>query len=96
MKKISKETLALVNKVENINQTLMDGGVSCLRYSEVEEMTDALRDVIKLFDLKRQGGISEYGDSEGKYELKHWSDYVAPTDPKAYDPKKDEENDDDN
>jgi len=41
MKKISNETLALVNKVEKINQTIMDGGVSCLRYSEVEEMTDA-------------------------------------------------------
>jgi len=96
MKKISNETLALVNKVEKINQTIMDGGVSCLRYSEVEEMTDALHDVVKLFDLRRQGGIREYGDSEGKYELKHWSDYVVPTDPKAYDPSKDKENDDAN
>jgi len=43
-------------------------------------------------DLKKQGGISEYGDNEGKYEHKHWSDYVAPDDPKAYNPKKDEDN----
>ena len=94
MKKVSKETLALVNKVDDIHTTIIDGGVSCLRYVQVEEMMDALRDVIKLFDLKRQGGISEYGDSAGKYERKHWSDYVAPTDPKAYDPSKDEENND--
>ena len=51
MKKISKETLTLVNKVENINQTLTDGGVACLRYSEVEEMMEALQEVIALFDL---------------------------------------------
>ena len=62
MKKVSKETLALVNKVDDINQTLADGGVSCLRYSEVEEMMDALNDVIKLFDLKRQGGACDWGD----------------------------------
>ena len=53
---------------------------------------DALREVVELYDLKKQGGISEYGDNEGKYEYKHWSDYVAPNDPKAYDPKKVKEN----
>ena len=37
---------------------------------------------------------AEWGANEGKYESKHWSDYVAPNDPRAYDPKKDEENDD--
>ena len=81
-------------KAEEVNNTLMDGGVTCLRYSEVEEMMDALHDVVKFFDLKHQGGISEWGANEGKYESKHWSDYVAPNDPRAYDPKKDEENDD--
>jgi len=60
MKKISKETLALVNKVREVNNTLSDGGVTCLRYSEVEEMMDALTDVVKFFDLKHQGGISEW------------------------------------
>ena len=95
MKKISKETLALVNKVREVNNTLSDGGVTCLRYSEVEEMMDALTDVVNFFDLKHQGGISEWGGNEGKYESKHWSDYVAPNDPRAYDPKKDKENDDD-
>ena len=94
MKKVSKETLALVNKVDDINQTLADGGVSCLRYSEVEEMTEALNDVIKLFDLKRQGGACDWGDDKGKYERKHWSDYVAPTDPKAFDESKVKEDDD--
>tara|TARA_R110000787_G_scaffold192399_1_gene303981 strand:- start:710 stop:997 length:288 start_codon:yes stop_codon:yes gene_type:complete len=94
MKKVSKETLALVNKVDDINQTLADGGVSCLRYSEVEEMMDALNDVIKLFDLKRQGGACDWGDDKGKYERKHWSDYVAPTDPKAFDESKVKEDDD--
>lgn len=94
MKKVSKETLALVNKVDDINQTLADGGVSCLRYSEVEEMMDALNDVIKLFDLKRQGGACDWGDDKGKYERKHWSDYVAPTDPKAFDENKVKEDDD--
>ena len=92
--KISKETLALVNKVREVNNTLMDGGVTCLRFSEVEEMMDALYDVVKFFDLKHQGGISEWGENEGEYESKHWSDYVAPNDPRAYDPKKDKENDD--
>ena len=92
--KISKETLELVNKVRDVNHTLMDGGVTCLRYTEVEEMMDALNDVVKFFDLKHQGGISEWGANEGKYECKHWSDFVAPTDPKAYDPKKDEEKED--
>lgn len=92
--KISKETLALVNKANDVSNTLSEG-ISCLRYSEVEEMMDALREVVDLYDLKKQGGISEYGDNEGKYEYKHWSDYVAPNDPKAYNPKKDEENDND-
>ncbi len=87
--KISKETLALVNKVREVNNTLMDGGVTCLRFSEVEEMMDALTDVVKFFDLKHQGGISE-----GKYVHHYYSDYVAPTDPRAYDPKKDKEKDD--
>ena len=94
MKKISKETLTLVNKVENINQTLTDGGVACLRYSEVEEMMGALQEVIALFDLKRQGGACDYGDDKGKYQYRPWSDYVAPTDPKAFDPSKVEEDDD--
>ena len=93
MRKVSKETLELVNKVENINQTLADGGVSCLRYSEVEEMTEALQEVIKLFDLKRQGGVCDWGDDKGNYQFQPWSDYVAPTDPKAYDPSKVEEDD---
>ena len=87
--KISKETLALVNKVREVNNTLSDGGVTCLRFSEVEEMMDALTDVVKFFDLKHKGGISK-----GKYVEYYYSDYVAPTDPEAYDPKKDEENDD--
>ena len=94
MKKVSKETLALVNKVDDINQTLTDGGVSCLRYSEVEEMMDALNDVIKLFDLKRQGGACDWGDDKGKYQYRPWSDYVAPTDPKAFDESKVKEDDD--
>ena len=92
--KISKETLALVNKVREVNNTLMDGGVTCLRYSEVEEMMDALTDVVKFFDLKHKGGISEWGENEGKYVEHYYSDYVAPTDPEAYDPKKNKENDD--
>mgnify|MGYP003676277853 CR=1 FL=1 len=94
MKKISKETLALVNKVREVNNTLSDGGVTCLRYSEVEEMMDALTDVVKFFDLKRQGGACDYGDDKGKYQYRPWSDYVAPTDPKAFDPSKVEEDDD--
>ena len=92
--KISKETLALVNKVREVNNTLMDGGVTCLRYSEVEEMMDALTDVVKFFDLKHKGGISEWGENEGKYVEHYYSDYVAPTDPEAYDPKKNKEIDD--
>jgi hypothetical protein len=92
--KISKETLALVNKVREVNNTLMDGGISCLRFSEVEEMMDALTDVVKFFDLKHKGGISDWGENEGKYVEHYYSDYVAPTDPEAYDPKKNKENDD--
>ena len=94
MRKVSKETLALVNKVENINQTLTDGGVSCLRYAQVEEMMEALQEVIALFDLKRQGGACDYGDDKGKYQYRPWSDYVAPTDPKAFDENKVKEDDD--
>ena len=84
---VSNELLVLVNKAEAISNTLSEG-ISCLRYSEIEEMMEALREVVELYDLKKQGGISEYGDNEGKYEYKHWSDYVAPNDPKAFDPKK--------
>jgi len=87
---VSNELLALVNKANDVSNTLSEG-ISCLRYSEVEEMMDALREVVELYDLKKQGGISEHGHNEGKYEYKHWSDYVAPNDPKAYDPKKDKE-----
>ena len=86
--KISKETLALVNKVREVNNTLSDGGVTCLRYSEVEEMMDALTDVVKFFDLKHKGGICEWGENEGQYVEHYYSDYVSPTDPEAFDPKK--------
>ena len=84
---VSNELLALVNKADDIHNTLSEG-IGCLRYIQIDEMMDALREVVDLYDLKKQGGISEYGDNEGKYEYKHWSDYVAPNDPKAFDPKK--------
>tara|TARA_R100001163_G_scaffold3773_1_gene5421 strand:- start:403 stop:705 length:303 start_codon:yes stop_codon:yes gene_type:complete len=84
---VSNELLALVNKADDISTTLSEG-IGCLRYIQIDEMMDALREVVDLYDLKKQGGISEYGDNEGKYEYKHWSDYVAPNDPKAFDPKK--------
>lgn len=84
---VSNELLTLVNKTEDVSNTLSEG-ISCLRYSEIEEMMDALREVVELYDLKKQGGISEHGHNKGKYEYKHWADYVAPNDPKAFDPKK--------
>ena len=84
---VSNELLTLVNKTEDVSNTLSEG-ISCLRYSEIEEMMDALREVVELYDLKKQGGISGYGDNKGKYEYKPWANYVAPNDPKAYNPKK--------
>ena len=84
---VSNELLALVNKADDIHNTLSEG-ISCLRYIQIDEMMDALREVVDLYDLKKQGGISEHGHNEGKYEYKHWADYVAPNDPKAFDPKK--------
>ena len=55
---------------------------------------DALIDVVKFFDLKHKGGISDWGENEGKYVEYYYGDYVAPTDPEAYDPKKNKEIDD--
>ena len=70
---VSNELLALVNKADDIHNTLSEG-IGCLRYIQIDEMMDALREVVDLYDLKKQGGISEHGHNKGKYEYKHWAD----------------------
>ena len=47
------------------------------------------------YDLKKEGGIHDYGANKGKYQQFWHSDYVCHTDPKAFDPSKVEEEDDD-
>jgi hypothetical protein len=58
-----------------------------------ERLQDASQEAISHFDLRKEGGIHDYGADKGKYQQFWHSDYVCHTDPKAFDPSKVEEDD---
>jgi hypothetical protein len=88
-------TLTLINKLKAIQDTVNEGAWEYVHIGDIIRLQDALQEAISHYDLKKEGGIHEYGADEGKYQQFYHSDYVCHTDPKAFDPSKVEEEDDD-
>ena len=93
--KIDTVTLTLINKLKRIDDTINEGAWEYIHLGDIIRLQDAFQEAINHFDLKKKGGIGEYGADEGKYTQFWHSDYVCHTDPEAYDPSKVEEEDDD-
>ena len=92
--KISEVTLNLINKLKQIDDKLNEGSGEYINIGDIIRLQDAYQEVISHFDLKKEGGIHDYGADKGKYQQFWHSDYVCHTDPKAFDPSKVEEEDD--
>ena len=92
--KIDTVTLNLINKLKAIDDTINEGAWEYIHLGDIIRLQDAFETAINHFDLKKKGGIGEYGDDKGKYTQFWHSDYVCHTDPEAYDPSKVEEEDD--
>ena len=93
--KIDTVTLNLINKLKAIDDTINEGAWEYIHLGDIIRLQDAFQEAINHYDLKKKGGIGEYGADEGKYTQFYHSDYVCHTDPKAFDPSKVEEEDDD-
>ena len=92
--KIDTVTLDLINKLKAIQDTVNEGAWEYVHLGDIIRLQDAFETAISHFDLKKKGGIGEYGDDKGKYTQFWHSDYVCHTDPEAFDPSKVEEEDD--
>jgi len=87
-------TLDLINKLKAIQDTVNEGAWEYVHIGDILRLQDVFHTAITHFDLKKKGGIGEYGNDKGKYTEFWHSDYVCYTDPEAYDPSKVEEEDD--
>jgi len=92
--KIDTVTLNLVNALKQMDDKLNEGSWEYINLGDVLRFQDVYNETIKHYDLKKEGGIHDYGPDEGKYQQFYHSDYVCHTDPKAFDPSKVEEEDD--
>ena len=92
--KIDAVTLNLINKLKAIQDTVNEGAWEYVHIGDILRLQDVFHTAITHFNLKKKGGIGEYGDDKGKYTEFWHSDYVCHTDPEAYDPSKVEEEDD--
>ena len=90
---IDAVTLNLINKLKQIDDCMNEGAWEYIHLGDILRLQDAFHTTINHFDLKKKGGIGEYGDDKGKYTEFWHSDYVCHTDPEAYDPSKVEEDD---
>tara|TARA_R110002020_G_scaffold45235_3_gene129555 strand:- start:403 stop:726 length:324 start_codon:yes stop_codon:yes gene_type:complete len=79
--------LKSVNSMRRILESIRESGGRYITLGEIDDLEDAMLDTIKFYNLKKQGGIPEYEDN-GKYQEFWHSDYVSPTHPNAFDPKK--------
>ena len=86
-------TLDLINKLKAIQDTVNEGAWEYVHIGDILRLQDVFHTAITHFDLKKKGGIGEYGNDKGKYTEFWHSDYVCHTDPNAYDPSKVEEDD---
>ena len=93
--KIDVVTLTLINKLKRIDDTINEGAWEYIHLGDIIRLQDAFQEAISHYDLKKEGGIHDYGADQGKYQQFYHSDYVCHTDPKAFDPSKVEEEDDD-
>ena len=93
--KIDAVTLNLINKLKKIYDTINEGAWEYIHLGDIIRFQDAFQEYISHYDLKKEGGIHDYGANQGKYQEFWHSDYVCYTDPKAFDPSKVEEEDDD-
>ena len=93
--KIDIVTLTLINKLKRIDDTINEGAWEYIHLGDIIRLQDAFQEAINHYDLKKEGGIHDYGADKGKYQQFWHSDYVCHTDPKAFDPSKVEEEDDD-
>ena len=85
---ISNETVVkAVNSMRRILDSIRERGGRYITLGEVDDLEEAMEDTIRHYNLKKQGGIPEYGDDRKYQEFWH-SDYVSPTHPDAFDPKK--------
>jgi hypothetical protein len=91
---IDPVTLILINKLKAIQDTINEGAWEYVHLGDIIRLQDAFETAISHFDLKKEGGIGEHGADKGKYQQFWHSDYVCHTDPKAFDPSKVEEEDD--
>jgi len=91
---IDAVTLDLINKLKAIQDTVNEGAWEFVHIGDILRLQDVFHTAITHFDLKKKGGIGEYGNDKGKYTEFWHSDYVCHTDPEAYDPSKVEEEDD--
>ena len=91
---IDAVTLDLINKLKAIQDTVNEGAWEFVHIGDILRLQDVFHTAITHFDLKKKGGIGEYGNDKGKYTEFWHSDYVCYTDPEAYDPSKVEEEDD--
>ena len=89
--KINAVTLNLINKLKAIDDTINEGAWEYIHLGDILRLQDAFQEAINHYDLKKKGGIGEYGADEGKYTQFYHSDYVCHTDPEAFDPSKVEE-----
>lgn len=83
----NKHILSSVNAMRRILENIRESGGRYITLGEIDDLDDAMLDMIRHYGLKKQGGIPEYEDN-GKYQEFWHSDYVCPTDPNAFDPKK--------
>ena len=92
--KISEVTLNLINKLKQIDDKLNEGSGEYINIGDIIRLQDAYQEAVNHFDLRKEGGVHDYGADKGKYQQFWHSDYVCWSDPKAYDPSKVEEEDD--
>ena len=91
---IDAVTLTLINKLKRIDDTINEGAWEYIHLGDIIRLQDAFQEAINHYDLKKEGGVHDYGADKGKYQQFYHSDYVCHTDPKAFDPSKVEEEDD--
>ena len=92
--KISEVTLNLINKLKQIDDKLNEGSGEYINIGDIIRLQDAYQEAVNHFDLRKEGGVHDYGADKGKYQQFWHSDYVCWSDPKAFDPNKVEEEDD--
>ena len=91
---IDTVTLNLVNALKQIDDKLNEGSIEYVNIGDVVRFQDAFNEAINYYNLKKEGGIHDYGADKGKYQQFYYSNYVCHSDPKAFDPSKVEEEDD--